>query len=88
MEVKSIWDNFSVENGKPIMNNMTLAQVAAFRRIVQRAATKIKGTVPLEDRYLMNVTEVGQVLMQYRSWLPNAIKTRFLNFTNDSGDFC
>lgn len=83
MEVKSIWDNFSIENGKPIMNNMTLAQVASFRRIVQRAATKIKGTVPLEDRYLMNVTEVGQVLMQYRSWLPNAIKTRFLNFTYD-----
>lgn len=80
----SLYDRFSVDNeGNAILKGVSPEQIERFRAMVQKVATKVKGTVPAEDRMLFNTTTFGQLVMQYRSWLPGMLKARFSNINYD-----
>ena len=51
--------------------------IIRIRFIAQDAATKIKGVMPAEDRYLAGTTVAGTLIMQYRNWMPGLLRARW-----------
>jgi hypothetical protein len=77
-DTRSIYERMSLQdNGDVVIDGMNLKQFGTFRAQVQRVATMVKGIVPQNDRLLINTMTIGQLLMQYRSWLPGLAKARF-----------
>ena len=77
-DTRSLYDRMTIEeNGDVSIEGLSKDEYTRFRTMAQQVSTKIKGTVPQEDRMLINTTIVGRLIMQYRSWMPGLIKARF-----------
>lgn len=48
----------------------------AFRRAVQTIQSKVKGSIPEEDRSAWSSSIVGTLLMNFKSWLPGVLSER------------
>jgi len=90
-EVEGTFDGKKEIQSKIVIDGMTNLedQAAAerlytdFRGRVQSVANNIKGSVPQEDRSLINATLLGQALMHFRNWMPGLVETRFKGLTYD-----
>lgn len=78
---KSIYDVFSYDekNGPQfVLDGATDAQkqkvFIKFREAVKRIKSGISGEVTSEEKSYVNMTIWGQLLMQYRSWIPGIIR--------------
>lgn len=77
---RSIWNLFSYENDIAKLNipeDKLKGVVIAFRRAVQEGQSKIKGTIPEEDKAYWQSQILGQVVMHFKSWMPGLLKERF-----------
>ena len=77
---KSIWDHF-LENYKknksiniPGLTDQTFVQ---FRRRIKEVAGKIKGEMSDENIVAAQTMLVGNVLLQFKSWMPGLVSERF-----------
>ena len=74
---ESLIDRMSIEDDKVVIRGLTDREYTRFRAMVQTTAVGIKGNIPQEDKNLIGTTLVGQMLMQFRSWMPGLIEKRF-----------
>ena len=65
------------EDGKLVIENLTLEEFAKFRDKVHKQANKIRGSTNERQKSLMNMTLLGQSLMQFKSWIPGLAEDRF-----------
>jgi hypothetical protein len=76
-----IWNLFSYskEGGVKFDLNEEQTQNAftSFRRAVQAGQSRIKGTIPEEDKAHWQTNIVGQILMHFKSWMPGILFERF-----------
>ncbi len=81
---RSLYERFSVDdNGVATLEGMSQDEYIRFRQIIQKMATKVKGTIPAGDVLPIYNTMVGTALMQYRGWLPGLAKARFSSLNYD-----
>ena len=73
---KSMAELSKIENDKYSIEGLSDEGFGNFRRMVARVATGIKGMMSEEDVNLVCTTLVGQMLMQFRNWMPGLIKER------------
>lgn len=77
---RSIWNLFNYDNETAKLNipeEQLKNVIIAFRRAVQGGQSKIKGTIPEEDRAYWQSQILGQVVMHFKSWMPGLLKERF-----------
>lgn len=77
---RSIWNLFSYENEDAKLNipeEQLKNVIIPFRRAVQGGQSKIKGTIPEEDKAYWQSQILGQVVMHFKSWMPGILKERF-----------
>lgn len=65
------------DKGSVHIDKLSKDDIIRIRTIAQDAATKIKGVMPADDRYLANTTVAGILIMQYRNWMPGLLKARW-----------
>ncbi len=86
-DTKSLWDIAEFDGNKFSIPGFTQEQVTEqynrFRRMVQAASTKIKGSIPDQNKSLIGSTMEGRILMQFRSWIPGLAATRFKRISYD-----
>lgn len=58
-------------------------ELAKFRVIIYKKANKIKGSVPEHMKAGFSRTLTGQVMMQFRGWMPGLISARFKDTSYD-----
>ena len=84
---RSIWNLFEYKDGVPKLNvsqeHLRNAYIG-FRRAVQRGQGQIKGTIPEEDKAYWQSTLVGNLMMQFKSWMPAILFERFGKIKFDS----
>lgn len=76
---RSIWNLFSFDNNTPKLNlpeEQKKNVIIAFRKAAQAAQSKIKGTIPEEDKAYWQSQIMGQIIMHFKSWLPGIIRER------------
>lgn len=77
---RTVWDLFSYENGNA---NFKLDQdvqkkvIISFREAVQAGQSKIKGTIPEEDKAYWQSQIIGNLMMQFKSWMPGIMFERW-----------
>lgn len=77
---RSIWNLFSYNNEEAkldIDEEQLKNVIISFRRAVQGGQSKIKGTIPEEDKAYWQSQIFGQVVMHFKSWMPGLLKERF-----------
>ena len=76
---RSIWNLFEFENNTPKLNvpdEVKKKVIISFRKAAQAAQSKIKGTIPEEDKAYWQTQIIGQIVMHFKSWLPGIIRER------------
>lgn len=81
-EAKSMWEMSSLDkDGKLVVKmngkEITTQQRDEFRNLVMYVAGTVKGNYSNEDIMLGNTRLEGQMLMQFRNWMPRLIAERF-----------
>jgi hypothetical protein len=77
---RSIWELFSYSNDVAKLNipeEQLKDVIISFRKAVQEGQSKIKGTMPEEDKAYWQSQIVGQVMMHFKSWMPGIFRERF-----------
>jgi len=77
---RSIWNLFDYKDGKPVFNateEQFKNAYIGFRKAVQAGQSKIKGTIPQEDKAYWQSTLVGTIMMKFKSWMPGILFERF-----------
>lgn len=59
------------------VEGLTDEQFIRFRRMVQEAASEIKGSSSADQQNAINFTILGQVFTHFRNWLPHLARERF-----------
>jgi hypothetical protein len=74
-----------IENGKFVIPGLNRASDAAinFKAAVQKTLKGIIGNATRDDMNLVRMGLLGQVLMQFRSWMPQMMIERFGDMTKD-----
>lgn len=83
IEWVSLMDSIKMENGKEptILNQHTGEHIDAktfisFRNKVRGVSAKVKGNMSAEDTAAYRTTLLGQLLMQFRGWIPAMLRHR------------
>jgi hypothetical protein len=81
--------SYDSENGPRFnVDNMTDAEkhklYLRFREALKRIRSGISGEVSAEEKSYVSMTIMGQLLMQYRSWMPGVIRERFGQLTYEN----
>lgn len=77
---RTIWNLFSYSNENAKLNipeEQLKNVIISFRRAIQGGQSKIKGTIPEEDKAYWQTQILGQVVMHFKSWMPGLLKERF-----------
>lgn len=77
---RSIWSLFEFKDNNAKLNldeEQVKNVIINFRSVAQAIQSKIKGTIPEEDKAYWQSQIVGQVVMHFKSWMPGIIKERF-----------
>lgn len=76
---KSIIDLIEVdaETKSVSLEAIGLDNITRFRRMVQEAASEIKGSSTADQQNQINFSILGQVLTHFRNWLPHLARERF-----------
>lgn len=76
-----IWNLFSYSKESGAKLNLSQEQLAnafeSFRRAVQAGQSRIKGTIPEEDKAYWQSNIIAQLLMHFKSWMPGIFFERF-----------
>lgn len=84
---RTIWNLFTYKDGEAKLN-VTPEQLKnafiGFRGAVQGGQSQIKGTIPEEDKAYWQSTLVGNLMMQFKSWMPGILFERFGKIRYDS----
>jgi hypothetical protein len=76
---RSVWNLFNY-NGEEATLNVSEEHLKDikidFRKAAQSAQSKIKGTIPEEDKAYWQTQIVGQVIMHFKSWMPGVMRER------------
>jgi hypothetical protein len=87
-EKKSLMDLFDrqkyLEEGVVEFAEMSDDNITQFKRIVQKAAIKVKGDVSEEDKAKYQYNAYLNALMQFKNWMPGILKERFGGIGYDS----
>lgn len=70
-------------NGKKLSKQESDKLWTKFREALKRIRSGISGEVGAEERTAASMTLVGQLLMQYRSWMPGILRERFGGISHD-----
>ena len=78
----SLWDAYSVENGKLILNPEVAEQFnqhdrAIFKDKVQGVYQRLHGIYNQKDRNAIQQYAAGRWVMQFRKWMPSGFQRRF-----------
>lgn len=83
-----IWDLFSYSKESGAKLDLTEEQIAKvfedFRRAVQAGQSRIKGTIPDEDKAHWQNNIIMQLVMHFKSWMPGILFERFGKVKYDS----
>lgn len=78
---RSIWSLFNYDGEHGSLAKLTKEEerevIKKFRLAAQAAQSKIKGTIPEEDKAYWQTQLLGQLVMQFKSWMPGVLKERF-----------
>lgn len=77
---RTIWNLFNYKNGQGSLNisdDQLKNVIIKFREAVQSGQSRIKGTIPEEDRAYWQSQILGQVIMHFKSWMPGILRERF-----------
>lgn len=78
---KTIWDLFSYSKDQGPKLDLTQEQLSnvyqTFRRAVQAGQSRIKGTIPEEDKAYWQSQLIGNLVMHFKSWVPGIMFERF-----------
>jgi len=80
---RSLIERSSIKDDKFEIDGLNEQQYIRFRRMIQAAATGIKGNMSQEDLNLIRTSLMGQAFMQFRNWMPGLITKRFKNLQYD-----
>jgi len=76
-----IWNLFEYSKESGAKLNLTEEQTQKvftdFRRAVQTGQSRIKGTIPEEDKAHWQSNIIGQLVMHFKSWMPGILFERF-----------
>ena len=74
----SLWDSFTKNHkeGSLLINGMTQQSYNDFRLRVKAVARKIKGEMSDENIYTFSTSLTGQVMLQFKSWMPGLVTSR------------
>lgn len=77
--VKSLWELGTMDDNKNAVfpKEVTQELQDQFRREIMYASSTIKGQYSTEDKMLANLTVEGQMIMQFKNWMPRLISERF-----------
>jgi hypothetical protein len=86
---KSLWELAELKDGKLVIEGLTEEAFNNFRRKVRTTTGAIKGTTNKEDISIIQTNILGQMVMQFRNWMPAMIKERFgkLRYNEDLEEF-
>ena len=80
-EGRTIWELFQYSKDKGASLSLTDEQVSnvfnQFRRAVQAGQSRIKGTIPEEDKAYWQSQLMGTLVMHFKSWVPGIMFERF-----------
>ena len=83
-----IWNLFSYSKDDGPKLDISEEQMASafqdFRRAIQTGQSRIKGTIPEEDKAHWQTNIIGQLVMHFKSWMPGIIFERFGKVKFDS----
>ncbi len=77
---RSIWNLFEFKDNDAKLNldeKQIKNVIIDFRSVAQAIQSKIKGTIPEEDKAYWQSQIVGQVVMHFKSWMPGIVRERF-----------
>lgn len=76
---KSLWESFSKNHkeGNLIIEGLTQSSYEDFRLRVKAMARKIKGEMSDENITAFSTSLTGQIMMQFKSWMPGVVESRF-----------
>ena len=76
-----IWNLFDYSKESGAKLNLSEEQIQKvfidFRRAIQAGQSRIKGTIPEEDKAHWQSNIVGQLVMHFKSWMPGILFERF-----------
>ena len=80
-ENRTVWNLFSYSKEDGAKLNLSPEQLQnvfeAFRSAVQAGQSRIKGTIPEEDKAYWQSQIMGQMVMHFKSWVPGIMFERF-----------
>lgn len=82
-KAKPVIDFLTKDNDKYKLG-LTREQMTIFRRKVQASSTKIKGSMPEENKALWTTNLITVMMGQFRGWMPGLIRARFKALQHDS----
>lgn len=84
-ETKSLKAVGKIENGKFVIPGLDRQSDAAsqFKAVVQKTLKSIIGNATKDDMNMIRLGLLGQVLMQFRSWMPQMMTERFGDMSYD-----
>ena len=78
---RSIWNLFSYDKESGAKLNLSEAHMMnafeSFRLAVQAGQSRIKGTIPEEDKAHWQTNIIMQIVMHFKSWMPGILFERF-----------
>ena len=74
---KSLYNLAELNDKTFFVKGLSEEQADYFRRLVRQQGTAIKGSIPDDNKSLIEMTVAGNVLMQFRKWIPGLVKARF-----------
>jgi hypothetical protein len=80
---KSLYDLSDVKDDKVIIEGLDKQQYITVRSLMQKASSKIKGSIPQEDQNLIGTNIYTAMLMQFKNWIPDMVKDRGQGLTYD-----
>jgi len=87
-ENRTVWDLFSYSKEDGVKLNLKPEQIenvfTSFRDAVQAGQSRIKGTIPEDDKAAWQHNIFGQLMMHFKSWMPGIIFERFGKVKYDS----
>lgn len=83
-DAKTVNDSFvQDDSGNWSIPNVSKEELVKYRQYIKYNGSKVKGSIPEDDKSLISSNIVVDAMSQFRKWMPALIRTRFKQFEND-----
>ena len=80
---KSLYDLADIKDDKLVIEGLNRNNYILLRTLMQKASSKVKGSIPQEDQNLAGTNIGVAMLMHFKNWIPAMVKDRGQTLTYD-----